>query len=104
MNKILLCILAGMLYVVLFTLSATTFYNSFYKREVVVDNNSSGSVDRQELLQGHVCTAVFSGTLLKGEEVIVTQVSYEAGGIMEKWYVPKYGQYFYEESFKNLDC
>lgn len=104
MNKTLLYLLAVVLYVGVITLSVTTFYDTFYKEEEVVDNNSSGSVDRQELLQGHVCTAVFSGTLLKGEEVIVTQVSYEAGGIMEKWYVPKYGQYFYEESFKNLDC
>ncbi len=50
------------------------------------------------------CNATFSGTILKGESVKVSDVKWERGGIMMRYYIPKYESWFYADSFINYQC
>ncbi len=50
------------------------------------------------------CTAAFGGTILKGEYVNVSDVKFERGAIMIRYYIPKYQSWFYADSFTNYKC
>lgn len=51
------------------------------------------------------CTATFTGTLNKGQEVTVTKVTYQSGFIMEKYHIAEQGgRWYYASSFDGIQC
>lgn len=77
-----------------------------YSNKLTAAHTAQNAVERVALTSTDMrCTAQLTGTINKGQTVTVTKTSYEAGFIMERYYIEEQGgRWYYADSMTALEC